>query len=73
MSETYPNPGATRGAILEGYLTESELAAQIHRSVRTLARWRALDEGPPVTRIGREILYRKSSIAAWLDGREEDA
>jgi Helix-turn-helix domain len=73
MSETSTNPGATRGAILEGYLTESELAMQLGRGVRTLARWRALDEGPPVTRIGREILYRKSSVKAWLEGREQDA
>ena len=36
MSETYTNPGAARGAILEGYLTESELATQIGRGVRTL-------------------------------------
>jgi hypothetical protein len=71
MSEIHT--GARRGVILEDYLTESELATQLGRRVRTLARWRALDEGPPVTRIGREILYRKSSVKAWLEGREEAA
>jgi Helix-turn-helix domain len=59
--------------VLQGFITAAELAAQIHRSVRTLARWRALGEGPPVTRIGREILYKKSSVAAWLASLEQDA
>jgi hypothetical protein len=59
--------------VLEGYMTEAQLAEQLGRSVRTLARWRSLDEGPPVTRIGREILYRKSSVAAWLASLEQDA
>jgi len=59
--------------VLEGYLTESELATQIHRSVRTLARWRAIGEGPPCLRLGREIYYKKSSVAAWLASLEQDA
>ena len=44
--------GTGASAILDGYMTETELAAQLDRSPHTLARWRALDEGPPVTRIG---------------------
>jgi hypothetical protein len=59
--------------VLEGYLTASELATQIHRSVRTLARWRAIGEGPPCLRLGREIYYKKSSVAAWLASLEQDA
>ena len=58
--------------ILEGYLTEDQLAAEIGRSPRTIARWRALGEGPPVTRIGRQILYRESSAKAWLESLEEE-
>jgi hypothetical protein len=53
-------------------MTEDQLAAEIGRSVRTLARWRALGEGPPVTRIGRQILYRESSAKAWLESLEEE-
>jgi hypothetical protein len=59
--------------VLEGYITEAELAVQIHRSVRTLARWRAIGEGPPCLRLGREIYYKKSSVAAWLASLEQDA
>jgi hypothetical protein len=59
--------------ILEGYLTEDQLAAEIGRSPRTIARWRALGEGPPVTRIGRQILYRESSAKAWLESLEQEA
>ena len=63
--------GPDNAPILEGYLTEDQLAAALGRSPRTLARWRALDEGPPVTRIGRELLYRKSSVKSWLEKREQ--
>ena len=66
-------PPAQRGPrVLDGYMTEDQLAAEIGRSVRTLARWRALGEGPPVTRIGRQILYRESSARAWLESLEEE-
>ena len=59
--------------VLEGYMTADELAAQLGRSVRTLARWRALSEGPPCLRLGREIYYRISSVATWLASLEQDA
>ncbi len=59
--------------VLEGYLTEDELAHELGKSKRTIARWRALDEGPPVTRIGRRILYRRTAVKAWLESLEQVA
>jgi hypothetical protein len=38
--------------ILEGYVTERELARQLDKSLRTVRRWRGKREGPPSTRIG---------------------
>lgn len=41
-------------------------------SKRTLARWDALREGPPITRIGRCKVRRVGSTRAWLKARESD-
>jgi len=59
--------------LLEGYYTPEELAAELKRNRRTLARWAALGEGPPITRVGKQIFYRKTSAAAWLASLEQDA
>ena len=58
--------------ILDGYMTEDQLAKEIDRSVRTIARWRAIGEGPRYVRLGRQIFYRKTSVAAWLAGLEQE-
>ena len=51
---------------LAGFTPRAELAKQIGRSERTLARWERLRIGPPVTRIGRLILYDDEEFRAWL-------
>lgn len=56
--------------VLSGFLTKGELAAALGRHPRTLDRWAALREGPPQTRIGRQTLYKKSSVQKWLSARE---
>ena len=57
--------------LLSEYLTKEELAAELRRNVRTLDRWAALDVGPPRTRIGRMILYRRTSVQKWLAEQEQ--
>jgi predicted DNA-binding transcriptional regulator AlpA len=61
------------GKLLADFLTQDEAAAELKICERTLDRWRRLGEGPPVTRLGRRILYRRSSVQAWLHAREADA
>ena len=56
--------------ILEEFLTTVELAAELRRNKRTLDRWDALDMGPPRTRVGRTVLYRRASVQKWLDAQE---
>lgn len=56
--------------ILSEFLTKAELAAELQRNERTLDRWHRLGEGPPITRIGRRILYRRASLQNWLHARE---
>lgn len=56
--------------ILGDFLEQDEAAAELKVCRRTLDRWRRLAQGPPITRLGRRILYRRSSLLAWLYARE---
>jgi hypothetical protein len=60
-------------SLLSDFLERDEAAAELKVCVRTLDRWRSLDEGPPITMLGRRILYRRSSLQAWLLAREHSA
>jgi hypothetical protein len=57
--------------LLSEFLTKEELAAELRRNVRTLDRWHALGIGPPRTRIGRTVLYRRASLQNWLVAQEQ--
>jgi hypothetical protein len=56
--------------ILKDYISRDDLAAKINKSVKTLVRWENDGCGPPVTRIGRDVLYRIPSVEAWLKAQE---
>jgi hypothetical protein len=56
--------------ILAEFLTKEELAAELRRNPRTLDRWDVLGMGPPRTFVGRQILYRRSSLLKWLAAQE---
>jgi hypothetical protein len=59
--------------LLSEFLTKKELAAELQRNERTLDRWDALGTGPPRTRIGRKVLYRRTSAKKWLAAQEHQA
>jgi excisionase family DNA binding protein len=52
--------------ILSEFLTTQELATELGLNKRTLDRWHALGTGPPRTRVGRKVLYRRTSVQKWL-------
>jgi predicted site-specific integrase-resolvase len=56
--------------ILADFLTQDEAAAELKVRRRTLDRWRQLGDGPPITKLGRRVLYRRKSLEAWLRARE---
>jgi hypothetical protein len=56
--------------LLADFLARDEAAAELKICERTLDRWRRLGEGPPITKLGRRVLYRRSSLQAWLIARE---
>jgi predicted DNA-binding transcriptional regulator AlpA len=58
-------------AILSEFLTKQELATELGREMRTLDRWDALGIGPPRTKIGRKVFYRRSSVQKWLAAQED--
>jgi hypothetical protein len=57
--------------ILAEYLTREELASELRRTPRTLDRWEVLGMGPPRTLVGRQVLYRRSSLLKWLAAQEQ--
>jgi hypothetical protein len=53
------------------YLTERQLAEELpDGSVRKLRRWRSLRLGPKWLRIGRAVVYLRSSVDEWLRSSE---
>jgi predicted DNA-binding transcriptional regulator AlpA len=62
---------APAARLLDDYLTIEQLAAELDIAVITLKRWGALRQGPPVTKIGRRVLYRRSAVQAWLLRQEQ--
>ena len=60
----------TENNILSEYLTKAELAAQLHRSIRSVDRWALTGDGPPCVRIGRRSLYRRRAVVEWLRSLE---
>lgn len=60
----------THSHLLDGYLTRDELAQQLGVTTRTIARWMSLPDGLPFTRIGGRLLFRTTSVRAWIEAHE---
>jgi hypothetical protein len=51
-------------------LCPDQLAAELHNTIRTLARWRESGDGPAFTRVGpRCIRYARSAVNSWVAAR----
>jgi Helix-turn-helix domain len=57
-------------SVLQGYISETELARQLKTTPRTLQRWRTQRKGPPAVQVGRLWYYCIESFRAWLAQRE---
>jgi hypothetical protein len=58
--------------VLDGYLNESELAAQIKRSVVLLRLWRRKGTGPAFVRVGKTPYYKIETVRRWIDAQERN-
>lgn len=63
---------AASDQLLDPVVTMSQLAAQLGVTVQTLYDLRSQGRGPRGFRVGRELRFRVSAIAAWLAGMEDD-
>jgi hypothetical protein len=69
--QTVGNTSDSVPSVLEGYITEADLARQLNRSVRTLQRLAARRIGPPRTKVGRLIFYNIEHVRDWLLQQEQ--
>ena len=75
---TFPvNAVAMAGTRLVGIAASSVLRALRDNSaiglrmLTSLGRWEARQIGPPCTRIGRKVLYRRTSVESWINAQEQ--
>jgi predicted DNA-binding transcriptional regulator AlpA len=54
-------------------LTTKELATYLRKPVATVRGWRYRKVGPAGFRLGREVVYRRTAVDAWLAEREKTA
>lgn len=52
--------------MIDGYLTETQLATELRRTKRTLRIWRARGLGPAYSRVGNTVVYRDQALRDWL-------
>jgi hypothetical protein len=57
--------------LLSEFFEKEELAKELNKTPRTLDRWDTLGIGPPRTRVGRKVLYRRTSVLRWLAAQEQ--
>lgn len=60
-----------KSGILADYYTRDELAAELGRTRRTLARWAWLRTGPRITRLQGRVLYHRADVETWLRAQVE--
>jgi len=60
----------TSRALLNGWISRSDLAQELEVTEGTLRRWTAERWGPPCIRAGRKIYYRRSVVVEWLEDQE---
>jgi hypothetical protein len=61
--------GPAKRTLLEGYLIEDELCAELDVVPRTARKWRQTGEGPPWASIGATIVYPIANFHKWLAKR----
>jgi excisionase family DNA binding protein len=58
------------GALLQGWISRTDLAQELGVCEETLRRWADARRGPAFVKAGRKILYRKTAVLDWLEAQE---
>ena len=68
---------ATPSGIAADYIPRKQLAKELGERLRgrpysemTLIRWAQDGKGPPVTKIGRDVVYSITSVDKWIRSQE---
>lgn len=59
-------------SMLSEWITRAEVAAELRITTETLCRWNSRRLGPPPTRVGRKVYYRRETLHEWLLNQEQD-
>lgn len=54
-------------------LTTRELAAYLRKPVATVRGWRYRKVGPTGFRLGRDVVYRRTAVEAWIAAQERSS
>ena len=52
---------------LRPLLPGEEAAEILHKSLRTLSRWRSEGKGPPYAAIGNKVFYPSGPLSEWIE------
>lgn len=55
----------------EPFITPKEVGDLLQIPEKTLARWRWLNQGPPVHQLGKRPRYRRSEVMAWANAQRQ--
>jgi Helix-turn-helix domain len=56
--------------IPEGYFSEEEVSRLLNKTIPSLRSEASRRKGAPRTKLGKRILYKKSSFENWLESHE---
>lgn len=65
-----PKTKVTEGALLQGWISRTDLASELGVCEETLRRWADARRGPAFVKAGRKILYRRTAVLEWLETQE---
>ena len=71
MQTIAPAPEGQPLNLLADWISREQLAGELGIACDTLGRWEARQIGPPCTRIGRKVLYRRTSVESWINAQEQ--
>ena len=65
-----PKTRGSDGALLQGWISRTDLAQELGVCEETLRRWADARRGPAFVKAGRKILYRRTAVLDWLETQE---
>jgi hypothetical protein len=65
-----PTKRVHEGALLQGWISRTDLAQELGVCEETLRRWADARRGPAFVKAGRKILYRRTAVLDWLEALE---